>query len=63
MIVHVRSTKGCLACTISGMGMPELYKLNNVTVLDRDEELLSVGDKQFFFVVEKYSYYIKSPPR
>ena len=32
-----------------------------MTVLDRDEELLSVGDKQFFFVVEKYSYYIKSP--
>ena len=50
MIVHVRSTKGCLACMISGMGMPELYKLNNVTVLDRDEGLLSVGDKQSFFV-------------
>lgn len=50
MIVHVRSTKGCLACMISGMGMPELYKLNNVTVLDRDEGLLSVGDRQSFFV-------------
>jgi hypothetical protein len=35
---------------ISGMGMPELYKLNNVTVLDRDEGLLSVGDRQSFFV-------------
>ena len=46
----VRSTKGCLACMISGMGMPELYKLNNVTVLDRDEGLLSVGDRQSFFV-------------
>ena len=50
-INHVRSTKGCLAC-IFWHGDAEILQLYNVTVVDRDKELLSVGEKQLYLFRE-----------
>lgn len=42
-----------------GMGMPNKRNYFNVTVVDRDEELLSVGEKQLLFFVQTLRNYFE----
>jgi len=53
IIVHVRSTKGCLLCMISAWDA-KVQKLSSVMVSDRDGGLPSVGEGQSSIYLKKY---------